>query len=256
MPAAELARMTTEPDRTAHPFDLPADQLVPLFESGEFEIEGRMPYSSNLTLLVHFTAGDGTDVRAVYKPGQGERPLWDFPPSLYRREVAAFRLADALGWRVIPPTTLAVGQLGEGSVQAFVNAEFSQHYFTLLDSGTGLEDLKRLCVLDIIANNTDRKSGHCLLGCDGRIYGIDNGLSFHREFKLRTVMWDFVGQPIPEASLEAVGAFVERGCPDDLAALLDPFEQDAVIARARALLDTERFPADDTDGHRWPWPLV
>jgi uncharacterized repeat protein (TIGR03843 family) len=238
------------------PFDLPADQLVALFESGSFEIEGRMPYASNLTLLVHFEADDGSDVRAIHKPGQGERPLWDFPPNLYRREVAMFRLAESLGWSVVPPTTLAVGPLGEGSVQAFVNADFSEHYFTLLEAQTGLEDLQRLCLLDIIANNTDRKSGHCLLGPDGHVYGIDNGLSFHTEFKLRTVMWDFVGEAIPSPMLADIDRFVASGPPDELAGLLTPLERDAMITRAKAVLRERAFPEDDTAGHRWPWPLV
>jgi uncharacterized repeat protein (TIGR03843 family) len=238
------------------PFDGPVDGLIELFENGEFEIEGRMPYSSNLTLLVHFTADDDLDVRAIYKPGQGERPLWDFPDGLYRREVATFRLSQALGWSVIPPTTLATGMMGEGSVQAFVNADFSEHYFTLLEARTAIPDLQKLCVLDFIANNTDRKSGHCLLGPDGHVYGIDNGLSFHAEFKLRTVIWDFVGDPIPVDVLDDVTAFVQAGPPAELAAMLNPFEQDAMLTRARAIVEEGHFPEDDTDGHRWPWPLV
>ncbi|NNE94955.1 MAG: SCO1664 family protein [Acidimicrobiales bacterium] len=238
------------------PFDAPADTLLDLFENSEFEVEGRMPYSSNLTLLVHFTDSEERDVRAIYKPGQGERPLWDFPENLYRREVAMYRLSAALGWTVIPPTTFATGMMGDGSVQAFVNADFSEHYFTLFEAGTALDDLQKLCLLDVIGNNTDRKSGHCLLGPDGHVYGIDNGLSFHSEFKLRTVIWDFAGDPIPETILADVARFVDVGPPIELAALLNPFEQDAVRARARAVLNDGRFPLDDTEGHRWPWPLV
>ncbi len=238
------------------PFDAPSDGLIELFETGEFEIEGRMPYSSNLTLLVHYTDADGSDVRAIYKPGQGERPLWDFPGNLYRREVAAYRLNSALGWNVIPPTTLATGQMGEGSMQAFVNAEFAEHYFTLHEAGVAIPDLQQLCVLDYIANNTDRKSGHCLLAPDGHVYGIDNGLSFHAEYKLRTVIWDFAGDPIPEQLVEDVVRFIDAGVPNDLAAMLDPFEQDAMLTRAKAIAKEGTFPEDDTDGHRWPWPLV
>lgn len=177
--------MTDASDPTA--FDLPRDQLVDVFENGEADIEGRMPFSSNLTLLTHFTDGDRT-ARGIYKPGQGERPLWDFPPELYRREVAMSRLCEQLGWDVIPPTALVQGPMGEGSVQAFVDAQFEHHYFTLQDEGVGDADLRRLCLLDWIGNNTDRKSGHCLLGKDGRVYGIDNGLAFHAQFKLRTVL--------------------------------------------------------------------
>ena len=237
-------------------FDLAPDELLTLFEEGEMEVEGRMPYSSNATLLVTVADDAGRSHRAIYKPGRGERPLWDFPDQLYKREVAMYRLAAALGWDVVPPTTLAIGPLGEGSVQAFVDADFEQHYFTLHEDGVGDEDLRRLCVLDLIANNTDRKSGHCLLGRDGRIYGIDHGLSFHAQFKLRTVMWDYVGQSIAGDILASVAGFVHSGPPVELACLLDRLETDAMMSRAAALVDEGRFPADDTGGHRWPWPLV
>ena len=241
-------------------FDLPPKHLVELFESGNMEVEGRMPYSSNTTLLVRVSgySDDGESVvhQAIYKPGRGERPLWDFPPDLYKREVAMYRLAHTLGFDVIPPTAVAVGPFGEGSVQAFVNADFSEHYFTLAKAGIGERDLKQLCLLDLIANNTDRKSGHCLLGRDGRVYGIDHGLAFHAQWKLRTVLWDYVGDPIPSEDLAAVERFVRNGPPADLCALLDRFETDAMMTRAAAVLEEGSFPEDETDGHRWPWPLV
>lgn len=241
-------------------FDLPIDELTELLEGGEMAIEGRMPYSSNATFLV--VVSDGEDPagsrshRAIYKPARGERPLWDFPPDLYKREVATFCLSEALGWQVIPPTVIASGPMGEGSVQAFVDADFSEHYFTLYEAGTGLDDLRKLCALDLIANNTDRKSGHCLLGRDGHIYGIDHGLSFHAQFKLRTVIWDFAGERIPDEVAESVTRFVDQGPPVELLCLLDQFETDAMTARAQALLRAGRFPEDDTGGHRYPWPLV
>ena len=254
-------------------FDLPTEELIDLFQTGDIEIEGRMPYSSNATLLVTVTDPDGADRpppsyprshrrshprthRAIYKPGRGERPLWDFPPDLYKREVAMYRLAAALRWEVIPPTTIAEGPLGEGSVQAFVDADFSEHYFTLHEEGVGTDDLRRLCALDLIANNTDRKSGHCLLGRDGRIYGIDHGLSFHAQWKLRTVMWDYIDEPVPDDMLADIERFVAEGPPADLICLLDSFEMDAVMTRARALAEAGVFPDDETGGHRWPWPLV
>lgn len=236
-------------------FDLPPDQLVELFEGGDIDIEGRMPYSSNATFLVEVSDDDRSH-RAIYKPGKGERPLWDFPPDLYKREVATYRLSEALGWRVVPPTVIGSGPYGEGSVQAFVDGDFSEHYFTLLEAGVGLDDLRRLCALDWISNNTDRKSGHCLLGRDGHIYGIDHGLSFHAEFKLRTVMWDFVGEPIPADILDAVRKFLDDGPPVELLCLLDNFETDAMLTRARALCEAKVFPDDDSGGHRYPWPLV
>ncbi|MEZ5342950.1 MAG: hypothetical protein R2706_16355 [Acidimicrobiales bacterium] len=167
-----------ETEATQSAFGLPADTLIDLFQNGDIEVLGRMPYSSNATLLVNVTDGDLRH-QAIYKPHRGERPLWDFPDGLFKREVAMYRLCRQLGWDVIPPTTVGVGPHGEGSVQALVNADFRQHYFTLHDDGIGEDDLRKICVLDLIANNTDRKSGHCLLAVDGRVYGIDNGLAFH-----------------------------------------------------------------------------
>ena len=236
-------------------FDLRTDELIELFQTGDMEIQGRMPHSSNATLLVIVTDGERSH-RAIYKPGRGERPLWDFPPDLYKREVAMYRLAAALGWEVIPPTTVAVGPHGEGSVQAFVDADFEHHYFSLHEEGLGRPDLQRLCALDIIANNTDRKSGHCLLGRDGRIYGIDHGLAFHAQYKLRTVMWDYCGHQLPDDLAADLARFVAEGPPPELAALLDRFEIDAMMARAAALLAAGVYPDDDTGGHRWPWPLI
>lgn len=242
-------------------FDLPHDQLLELFEQGEMEIEGRMPYSSNATYLVTMTLEvEGDDEprshRAIYKPGRGERPLWDFPPDLYKREVATYRLAAALGWDVVPPTAIGSGPLGEGSIQAFVDGDFSEHYFTLQEAGVALDDLRKLCALDLVANNTDRKSGHCLLARNGHVYGIDHGLSFHAQWKLRTVMWDFVGEPLPSELLADLRRFLRDGPPPELTCLLDRIENDALLNRARALVRAGVFPDDDTGGHRYPWPLV
>ncbi len=256
LPSVELDLMV---QGVLQPFDQPTQSLIALFESGEIEVMGRMPYSSNATLLVSVTGkGDRTDIqaRAIYKPGKGERPLHDFPSGLYRREVAMFRLSNTLGFRVVPPTTLVEGPLGEGSIQAFVNADFEQHYFTQYEAKIAIPDLQKLCVLDLIANNTDRKSGHCLLAGDGHVYGIDHGLAFHAQWKLRTVMWDFVGEPIPDPILEAISGLVTGGLPQDLAELLDPIENDAMLTRAKAVLDLAEFPEDETGGHRYPWPLV
>ncbi|MGZ4706985.1 MAG: SCO1664 family protein [Acidimicrobiales bacterium] len=242
--------------------DLPAPADSPhsaegrdLLEHGELSILGRMPWSSNGTFLTDVChAGDAT--QAVYKPYRGERPLWDFPDGLYKREVAAYELSEALGWHLVPLTVLRIdAPLGEGSLQQFVETDFEQHYFTIYEADEHRDQLQALCVFDLLANSTDRKSGHCLLGADGRIYAIDNGLSFHQEFKLRTVIWEFGGDPIPTHLLEDVRRFVAHGVPAPLAALLDPFERDALLTRARAVLDDGTFPVDHS-GRRYPWPLV
>lgn len=229
----------------------PRDVLL----DGELELKGRMPWSSNATFLVEATLGD-TSLHAVYKPARGERPLWDFPSGLFTREVAAYELSAALGWELVPLTVLRVdGPLGEGSLQMFVEADFEQHYFTLLEDDAHHDAFRRLCAFDLLANNTDRKSGHVLVDGDGHIWAIDNGLAFHREFKLRTVIWDFAGEPVPDDVLTDIDAFVEAGVPEPLEDLLDRFEVDALLTRARAVLAEGVFPVDET-GHRYPWPLV
>ena len=226
-----------------------------ILRTGEVELLGRMPWSSNATFLVESCLGDES-LQAVYKPRKGERPLWDFPSGLCQREVAAYELSTALGWDLVPLTVLrADGPMGEGSMQQFVDADFEQHYFTLLEDESHHDAFRRLCVFDLLANNTDRKSGHVLIDADGHIWAIDNGLSFHHEFKLRTVIWDFAGEPIPEELVEDVAALLERGFPRPLLATLDPFERDALKMRARAVVAEGTFPVDST-GRRYPWPLV
>jgi uncharacterized repeat protein (TIGR03843 family) len=230
------------------------DVAANVLPHGEVDVIGRMPWSSNATYLCEVTCGDDT-IRAIYKPRQGERPLWDFPSGLDHREVAAYELSEALGWDLVPLTILRDGPLGVGSLQRFVDADFEQHYFTLYEDESRHDQLRAMCAFDLVGNNTDRKSGHCLLGLDGRIHGIDHGLMFHHEFKLRTVIWEFGGEAIPADLLEDVARLADSDLPDPLAAMLDPIERDAVQARARALVRSGCFPIDET-GRRYPWPLV
>jgi hypothetical protein len=226
-----------------------------LLAEGEVTVEGRMPWSSNQTFLA--TCSDGScSTSAVYKPGRGERQLWDFPEGLYKREIAAYELSAALGWRVVPET-VARGDapFGPGSLQRFVPADFTQHYFTLLEDPSMHESLRRIAVFDLVANNADRKSGHCLLGEDGRVWAIDNALCFHADTKLRTVIWDFGGQRVPDellSDLERVG----RNLPASLRRLLQPAECDALEGRMLALLNRPVLPAASPDYRHYPWPLV
>jgi uncharacterized repeat protein (TIGR03843 family) len=245
-----------EPPRTTPPAgsDAVDGTELALLECGEIELEGRMPWSSNATFLATISDEDRT-CRAIYKPGRGERPLWDFPHGLYRREVAAFRLSEALGWGLVPPTVLRDGPLGEGSFQLFIEADFEQHYFTLYEGREELHPrLMAMCAFDILANNTDRKSGHVLLGPGDRIWGIDQGLCFSPEFKLRTVIWEFGGQPVPADLLPAIERMA-ASVPLDLAALLDDDEVEALQRRAAILVKRPTFPVD-TSGRRYPWPMV
>jgi uncharacterized repeat protein (TIGR03843 family) len=224
--------------------------------TAELVVVGRMPWSSNATFLCDLVDADGDVVgRAIYTPHQGERPLWDFPDGLYRREVAAYELARALRWDLVPETVEREGPFGVGSVQEFVDADFEQHYFTLLEDEALHDQLRRMCAFDIVANSTDRKAGHVLVDEHGHLWGIDNGLSLHAEFKLRTVIWDFAGEPVPSEVADDLAAFIERPLPAAVADVLDPFERDAVRTRALALLSEGHFPHDHT-GRRYPWPLV
>jgi uncharacterized repeat protein (TIGR03843 family) len=235
--------------------DRPAVDPLRMLREGDISVRGRMPWSSNATFLVDLCC-EGVNGLGVYKPSRGERDLWDFPDGIYRREVAAWLLSEALGWGIVPPTVIRPeGPMGEGSVQWFVPADFEQHYFTLYEAGTHIDALRTVCAFDLLANNTDRKSGHVLLGEDGRIWAIDNALTFHADFKLRTVIWEFATEPIPVELLSAIMRLAAGGLPPELAALLSPSEQDALLQRARAVVHDPHFPVDPS-GRRYPWPLV
>lgn len=223
---------------------------------GEITLEGRLPWSSNGTFLVQVACGDES-VRAVYKPLAGERPLWDYPSGLYLREVGAYLVSERLGWGLVPETLVREGPLGVGSVQRFVEADFEEHYFTLLERPEHHDTLKAICAFDLIVNNGDRKSGHCLLDQDRRIWGIDHGLCLHPHPKLRTVMWDFGGQPIPPERVDDIARLAAElsSSPGDLAALVSPVEIEALAARAEAFARKPFFPVPRS-GRSFPWPLV
>jgi uncharacterized repeat protein (TIGR03843 family) len=231
-----------------------ADPVRDVLTRGELTVKGRLPWSSNATFLVEAALDDATAL-GVYKPVRGERPLWDFPAGLFRRELAAWHLSEALGWGLVPLTIEREGPYGEGSLQRFVAADFEQHYFTLREDAAHHDHLKRICAFDLVANNADRKSGHCLLAEDGAIYAIDNGLCFHVEPKLRTVIWDFGEEPLPRALLDDLRRLAAGPLPPALVELLDTAECQALLRRARALVKSGRFPVD-TGGRRYPWPLV
>ncbi|HEX6167152.1 MAG TPA: SCO1664 family protein [Acidimicrobiales bacterium] len=248
---------------------MPADELTPdldgtgaldLLRSGEVEVLGRMPWSSNATLLVEVRGqlgGGGACLRAVYKPRRGERPLWDFPPGLDRREVAAYELSRWLGWGIVPETVLRDEGLpfGPGSLQRFVPFDVEAHYFTLLDEPARHHALRTIGCFDLLVNSADRKGGHCLAGHDGRVWAVDNGLTFHAEPKLRTVIWDFSSEVIDDDLLAGARRVAETGGPESLAGLIDDEERDALVERAVEVVDTGTFPID-TSGRCYPWPLV
>jgi uncharacterized repeat protein (TIGR03843 family) len=238
------------------PEPLEPDRAREVLSKGGIEIKGRMPWSSNGTFLSEVCL-DGDMQLAVYKPLRGERPLWDFPSGLYQREVAAYEMSEALGWDVVPLTVRRFDDapLGEGSLQLFVDADFESHYFTVLEQPRFRDQLETMCAFDLVINSTDRKGGHILLAPGDHLYGIDNGLSFHTEYKLRTVMWDFAGDPVPERLLDDLGRLALRGLPDTMNRLLDADERAAVLERAAQVVDGGTFPYDHS-GRRYPWPLV
>jgi uncharacterized repeat protein (TIGR03843 family) len=225
-----------------------------ILQTSKIEIIGRMAWSSNSTYLVNIL-DDETDLQGIYKPSTGERPLWDFPSGLYRREIASFQVAQLIGWDIIPPTVDTYGPFGIGSLQLFIPCDFDVHYFHMLEDPEHHGTLQKICLFDFIANSTDRKGGHCLLGSGGRIWGIDNGLTFHVDFKLRTVIWDWAGERIPEKFLADIENLLESPAGNDLLAFLSPQELDAMFSRATVLLENGRFPEDAT-GTRFPWPII
>ncbi|HSH61860.1 MAG TPA: SCO1664 family protein [Acidimicrobiales bacterium] len=233
-----------------------ADALTVL-AGGQVELQGRLPWSSNATFLVRVCHGD-TTMPAVYKPRRGERPLWDFPEGLFLREVAAYLLSVELGWGIVPETVArADAPLGPGSLQRFVPADFSEHYFTLLGHPEHQEALQAIAAFDLLANNADRKSGHCLLGDEGRIWAIDNGLCFHAQPNLRTVIWDFAGRPLPaglRTDIERVAATVAGS--EALGELLDSEELEALARRATRVAEQGKFPDPGAARRSYPWPLV
>ncbi|MET1021402.1 MAG: SCO1664 family protein [Arthrobacter sp.] len=226
-----------------------------LLTEGRVELLGRIPRSSNETFLVQLSC-DGDSGYAVYKPEAGERPLSDFEPGLYRRERAAYLISESLAWGLVPLTVIREeAPLGVGSLQWFIECDFQKHYFTLYaDAPETHPELVRMALFDYVTNNTDRKSGHVLRGGDGRIWGIDHGLCFSAAFKLRTVIWDFAGEPIPVGLLEDIAPLAEA-VPPEVAELLDDDEVTALHHRVRRLLQARVLPVD-VSGRRYPWPLV
>ncbi len=211
-------------------------------------VEGLLPGASNATLL----ARDETGRAWVYKPERGERALWDFPHgSLARREVACYRVSESLHLGVVPETRMATGPYGPGSAQRFLNEDLDWDPRPAIMEAT--PDLWPVVLLDLVANNADRKIGHLLREPDSpHIWAIDNGLTFHIDDKLRTVMWSFAGRAIPERWLAALD---EDDLSDSLVGLLDDSEVSAARERLRRLLSDPRHPDPPLDRPPLPWPV-
>lgn len=236
------------------------EQVLEALEKGEIAGEhGIMRWGSNYTFMVSVTYQE-RNFLAIYKPRLGERPLWDFPDgTLCQRETAAYLVSEALGWHIVPPTVLREGPRGIGSVQVFIEHDPQQHYFTFEESMT--PQLMRMQAFDAVINNADRKGGHCLLDPSKRIWGIDHGLAFHSLHKLRTVIWDYAGKPIPDDLLGGIERFCVQlndrssDIVQSLSCLLSDGEMQALRTRVQRLLDNGTYPMPGAGPNR-PWPAV
>jgi uncharacterized repeat protein (TIGR03843 family) len=242
--------------------ELTEDRVLETLRLGKIEEKGLLPYSSNHSFLVVVAHGDLT-LPAVYKPQRGEAPLWDFEwGTLCKREAAAYEISRALGWGVVPPTVLRTGSRGLGSVQFFIDHDREAHYFSATEDARFADTFRRLSLFDFVVNNADRKSGHCLIGMDGRVWAIDHGICFHTEHKLRTVIWEFSCEPIEEAYLAdlallrsdlatAGSALLQR-----MAGFLSTTEFSAMQKRVEHLLRTRIYPAPSMHRRNFPWPPI
>jgi hypothetical protein len=247
-------------------------EILHVLRSGAMEVEGVLPWSSNYAFLVTVCV-DEAEVTAVYKPRRGERPLWDFPRgTLSLREQSAFIVSEQLGWDLVPPTALRRGEHGPGSVQYFVPHDPAQHYFTIESDPIFRIPLQKMALLDVVINNADRKGGHVLVENNAqdvadslidpaKIWGIDHGICFHEEYKLRTVIWEFAGEPIPPRLLSDLRFFLgeleepESRLRSRLKALLNSGEIGALMSRVKRLIKEGVFP-EPGPGRHYPWPPV
>jgi uncharacterized repeat protein (TIGR03843 family) len=218
----------------------------------EVSIRGRIVDSSNGALVVELESGP----LAIYKPEAFERPLHDFPRGLWRRERASLVVARALGLDFVPPVVVREDlPFGIGSLQSFVDADFMRHYFHLVEDERFIEQLVAIATFDLVANNADRKAGHILVDADERLWAIDNALCFHQLPKLRTVIWEFGGLPIPPTLRARMHELADQP-PQELDELLRPAERTALVRRARAVAALASLPALPEDERPYPWPLV
>lgn len=235
------------------------ETLKTAFQQGELEIKGQFILGSNYTFLVtvHY---EGLEIPAVYKPTKGEQPLWDFPENtLAKREVAAYLVSEALGFHFVPYTTIREDGpfYGSGSLQRYIEYDPEYHYFSFSEEDK--ERLKPVVFFDLLVNNADRKGSHVFIekDCD-KLWAIDHGICFHEEDKLRTVIWDFAGQPIPKELCEKLQILLSGNTKllTDLQVYLSAPEIAALTRRAKALQTVKKFPQLPRNRRVYPYPPV
>jgi uncharacterized repeat protein (TIGR03843 family) len=231
------------------------DDALRLLRDGTLDVEGRLLDASNATLLCTAEL-DGVRASCVYKPVAGERPLWDFPDgTLAGREVSAYLVSQATGWQVVPPTVLRQGPFGPGMCQLWVDVDERIDLVALARSDH--RDLRRMAVFDAVVNNADRKGGHLLPTADGRVQGVDHGVCFSVEDKLRTLLWQWRGQSLPTEAVDVLGrlcALLEGELGKALAEHLTLREVRATTRRVERLLAAGVHPHPSEDWPAIPWP--
>jgi uncharacterized repeat protein (TIGR03843 family) len=235
---------------------LPDEAALELLRHGELSVEGRLVDASNATLYCA-VSGNGTTAACVYKPVAGERPLWDFPDgTLAEREVAAYEVSARSGWRIVPPTVYRDGPAGPGMVQLWIDEDETADVVRLIRRGDSAA-LRRIAVFDAVVNNADRKGGHLLPTPGGHVYGVDHGVTFHVEDKLRTVLWQWAGEPLPDDAVDTLVELrgdLDRALGERLRELLTTREVRRTIRRVDDLLARGRHPEPSGDWPAVPWP--
>jgi uncharacterized repeat protein (TIGR03843 family) len=237
------------------------DAALTALQVGEIELEGEFIHGSNYTFLVKVKPEGEVPLLAVYKPQEGERILWDFPDNtLAHREVAAYLVSQALGWDFIPPTVYRQdGPFGPGSVQLYIDHDPNYHYFNF--SEDDFQRLRPVVIFDLLVNNADRKGSHIMFGSDGRLWLIDHGLCFNTEEKLRTVVWDFAGDPVPESLMADIQRFRQALNPsspliESLKQHLNAEEIEMLSHRADDVLAMQSLPYPPKDRRAYPYPPI
>ncbi len=247
MPDLRLRLEHDEQERVAFQPLLDEDAALRMLGAADFTAAKLVPWGSNYTFAVALSGEENVDHLGIYKPRAGERPLWDFPTgTLFRREYASYRLSRWLGWDLVPPTVIRDGPHGVGSLQLYVEPkdnEVNQASFW----GRRTLPIERIVMFDHLANNADRKAGHCVVDVHDRIWGIDHGLTFNADPKLKTVLWQFSGEPIDVSILADAARLIgdDAGIIGELADILDRSEIAAMRRRVSHLLDAGRYPVLD-----------